>query len=53
MTSTIGPSEPDSKGEGFLKIAKLLEKEEGVIWLVDPDQGQSYRHAYWGSGANC
>jgi hypothetical protein len=39
----IGPSE----GAGFLKIAKLLEREEGVIWLIDPDQGQSYRHAYW------
>jgi hypothetical protein len=50
----IGPS----KGAGFLKIAKLLEKEEGVIWLVDPDEGHFYltprgrmdglhRHAYW------
>jgi hypothetical protein len=52
----IGPSE----GAGFLKIAQLLEKEQGVNWLADPDAGhrfdpgerqtpgqQGYRHAYW------
>jgi hypothetical protein len=39
----IGPSE----GAEFLKVAKLLEREEGVIWLIDPDRDQSYRHAYW------
>ena len=34
-------------GAGLLKIAKLLEREEGVIWLIDPDESQTYRHAYW------
>jgi hypothetical protein len=48
----IGPSSADAgcyaDGTGALKIAKLLEMEKGVIWLVDPDEsGHSYRHADW------
>jgi hypothetical protein len=53
----IGPS----KGPGFLKIAQLLAKEEGVNWAPDLDYEENrvfdpagptpgelgYRHGYW------
>jgi hypothetical protein len=43
----IGPSKPDSEGIGVLKIAKLLEKEEGVIWPGAPAECDGNRHGYW------
>jgi hypothetical protein len=39
MSSILVPPGETPRGEGVLKIAELLEKEEGVIWLVDPDEG--------------